>query len=129
MYRTPGVTSTVFGDVSIFWYMNQGDNPAGPTRGHLMDHMALSVTDLDAWITKLRAEGVTFLEQPYKVGEYRAVMIEGPSREAIELIEVGPDQKKMDLLIATSAVVDGAALVTANRRHFDVIPGLEVFGY
>ena len=88
MYRTPGVTSTVFGDVSIFWYMNQGDTPAGPTRGHLMDHMALSVPDLDAWITKLRAEGVTVLEQPYKVGDYRAVMIEGPSREAIELIEL-----------------------------------------
>jgi hypothetical protein len=31
---------------------------------------------------------VTFLEQPYKVGDYRAVMIEGPSREAIEIIEI-----------------------------------------
>jgi hypothetical protein len=30
---------------------------------------------------------VTFLEQPYKVGDSRAVMIEGPSHEAIELIE------------------------------------------
>ena len=88
MYRTPGVTSTVFGDVSLFWYMNQSDAPAGPTRGHLMDHMALSVQDLDAWVAKLRAGGVTFLEQPYKVGDHRAVMIEGPSREAIELIEI-----------------------------------------
>jgi catechol 2,3-dioxygenase-like lactoylglutathione lyase family enzyme len=88
MYRTPAVTSTIFGDVSVFWYMNQGDAPAGPTRGHLMDHMALSVPDLDAWVAKLRAEGVTFLEQPYSVGDHRAVMIEGPSREAIELIEV-----------------------------------------
>jgi hypothetical protein len=53
-----------------------------------MDHIALSVTDLDAWIAKLRSEQVTFLEQPYRVGQHRAVMIEGPSREAIELIEV-----------------------------------------
>jgi hypothetical protein len=30
----------------------------------------------------------SFLEQPYTVGGFRAVMIEGPSREAIELIEV-----------------------------------------
>lgn len=88
MYRTPSVTSTTFGDVSLFWYMNQGDTPAAPTRGHLMDHIALSVIDLDAWIAKLRAGGVTFLQQPYKVGEHRAVMIEGPSREAIELIEL-----------------------------------------
>jgi hypothetical protein len=46
------------------------------------------VTNLDAWVTKLRGEGVRFLEQPYKLGDLRAVMIEGPSREAIELVEV-----------------------------------------
>ena len=28
------------------------------------------------------------LEQPYKLGDTRAVMIEGPSREALELVEV-----------------------------------------
>lgn len=88
MYRTPAVTSTVFGDVALFWYMNQTDTPAVSTRGRLMDHIALSVTNLDAWIAKLRAENITFLEQPYAVGAYRAVLIEGPSREAIELIEV-----------------------------------------
>jgi catechol 2,3-dioxygenase-like lactoylglutathione lyase family enzyme len=88
MYRTPSVTSTTFGDVSLFWYMNQGQEPAAPSRGHLMDHIALSVADLDAWAAKLRAGGVTFLQQPYTVGDHRALMIEGPSREAIELIEV-----------------------------------------
>jgi catechol 2,3-dioxygenase-like lactoylglutathione lyase family enzyme len=88
MYRTPSVTSTRFGDVSFFWYMNQGDKRAAPTRGHLMDHAGLSVTDLDAWIAKLTAEQVTFLDKPYTVGGFRAVMIEGPSREALELIEV-----------------------------------------
>ena len=88
MYRTPALNGTTFGDVSLFWYMNQGDKPAASTRGHLADHFALSVANLDAWVAKLRAENVTFLEQPYKLGELRAVMIEGPSREAIELVEV-----------------------------------------
>ena len=88
MYRTPSVTSTTFGDVSLFWYMNQGSTPAGPTRGHLMDHYAVSVGDLDAWLAKLTAERVTILERPYLVGGLRAFMIEGPSREAIELVEV-----------------------------------------
>jgi 4-hydroxyphenylpyruvate dioxygenase-like putative hemolysin len=53
-----------------------------------MDHIALSVTDLDAWVSKLRDEGVSFLEQPYTLGDTRAAMIEGPSREAIELVEI-----------------------------------------
>jgi hypothetical protein len=88
MYRTPSVTSTAFGDVSLFWYMNQSDTPAGSTRGHLMDHYAISVGDLDAWVAKLKAESVTFLEQPYRIGSLRAFMIEGPSKEAIEIVEV-----------------------------------------
>ena len=53
-----------------------------------MDRIARLVTDLDAWVAKLRAGGVTLLQQPDTVGEHRAVMIAGPSREAIELIEL-----------------------------------------
>jgi catechol 2,3-dioxygenase-like lactoylglutathione lyase family enzyme len=88
MYRTPSVTGMAFGDVSLFAYMNQGSQPLAGTRGHLIDHYGLRVADLDAWVAKLKAEGVTFLEPAYTVGEYPAVMIEGPSREAIELIEI-----------------------------------------
>jgi phage terminase large subunit-like protein len=43
---------------------------------------------LDAWIAKLRGEHVQFLTQTYKLGDARAVMIEGPSGEALELVEV-----------------------------------------
>ena len=86
MYRTPAAGVT-FGDVAMNWYMRQGDRPLVSTRGHLADHVALSVANLDAWIAKLGGEGVKMLEGPYKVGDARAIMIEGPSREAIELIE------------------------------------------
>ncbi|MGH7310887.1 MAG: VOC family protein [Candidatus Rokuibacteriota bacterium] len=87
MFRAPAA-AVVFGDVALPWYMNQGDRPLAPTRGQLYDHIALSVSDLDVWIAKLRREGVRFLEEPYKLGATRAVMIEGPSREALELVEV-----------------------------------------
>jgi hypothetical protein len=96
-----GVT---FDDVSVQWYSRQGDAPPMSTRGHLADHFALSVTNLDAWIAKLGREGVRLLGQetelgdgrqrieglgrPYKLGDTRAIMIEGPSHEAIELVEV-----------------------------------------
>jgi hypothetical protein len=49
--------------------------------------VSLSVGDLDAWTAKLKGEGVVFLKQNYRIGTARAVMIQGPSREAIELIE------------------------------------------
>ena len=87
MFRSPSA-AVVFGDVALPWYMRQGEAPLVSSRGHLYDHIALSVTDLDAWVAKLRSEGVRFLEEPYKLGGTRAVMIEGPSREALELVEV-----------------------------------------
>jgi catechol 2,3-dioxygenase-like lactoylglutathione lyase family enzyme len=86
-FRVP-TAAVMFGDVALTWYMNQGDKPLVDTRGHLADHVALSVADLDAWIAKLRGEGVKFLGEPYKLGDTRAVMIEGPSREALELVEI-----------------------------------------
>jgi len=87
MYRAPSA-AVVFGDVAFAWYVRQGDRPLAATRGQLYDHIALSVTDLDAWVSKLRGEGVTFLEEPHALGDTRAAMIEGPSREALELVEV-----------------------------------------
>jgi catechol 2,3-dioxygenase-like lactoylglutathione lyase family enzyme len=87
MYRAPQIP-LLFGDVSMGGYTRQSDLPLVGTRGHLADHVGLSVTNLDAWIAKLRAENVTFLEQIYKLGDTRAIMIEGPSHEALELVEV-----------------------------------------
>jgi hypothetical protein len=85
-YRFPtgGVS---FDDVAMNWYMNQTDKPLAPTIGRLMDHVSLSVGDLDAWTAKLKAEGVIFLKQNYRIGTARAAMIQGPSHEAIELVE------------------------------------------
>jgi catechol 2,3-dioxygenase-like lactoylglutathione lyase family enzyme len=87
LYRTPRA-AVEFDDVMLTWYARQDDTPLIGTRGQLYDHIALGVTDLDAWLDKLAGEGVTFLEQPYRLGDTRAAMIEGPSREAIELVEL-----------------------------------------
>ena len=85
-YRTP-TSGVLFGTVAINWYMRQGNRPLVRTRGTLVDHVALSVTNLDAWIAKLRREGVKILAEPYKLGTARAALIEGPSLEALELVE------------------------------------------
>jgi hypothetical protein len=58
------------------------------TRGHLVDHWALSVADLGPTVARLTSEGVKFLEQIHSWGNSRAAMIEGPDRIAIELVEI-----------------------------------------
>ena len=87
MYRSPRA-AVMFGDVALMWYPKQDDRTLAGTRGNIVDHIGLSVTDLDTWIGKLKSEGVTFLERPYALGATRAAMIEGPSGEALELVEV-----------------------------------------
>jgi Glyoxalase/Bleomycin resistance protein/Dioxygenase superfamily len=86
MCRTPRA-GVEFGDVAVMWYMNQGERPLAPSRGQMQDHLGLAVADLDAWTRKLKDEGVGFLDGPYRLADTRAVMIEGPSREGIELVE------------------------------------------
>ena len=88
MFRTPRA-GVEFGDVVLTWYMNQGEVPLAPSRGQMQDHIGLRVADLDAWIDKLKGEAVRLLDGPYRLGDTRAIMIEGPSREAIELVEAG----------------------------------------
>ena len=58
------------------------------TRGHLVDHWALSVADLGPAVARLKSEGIKFLEEIHPWGSTRAAMIEGPDRIAIELVEV-----------------------------------------
>ena len=87
MYRTPRAAVT-FGDVMLSWYPRQSERPLASPRGHLIDHIGLGVADLDAWMAKLKSADIA-IEGPYPLGSTRACMIEGPSRERLELVEVG----------------------------------------
>jgi catechol 2,3-dioxygenase-like lactoylglutathione lyase family enzyme len=86
--RTPAATVR-FGDVSLIIYPRQRPGAFVSPRGHVVDHIALSVSDLSATLDRLRKEGVKVLEAPHRFGksETRAAMIEGPDAIAIELIE------------------------------------------
>lgn len=87
MFRNPRA-GVEFGDVVLTWYANQGSAPLASSLGQQQDHIGLGVADLDAWIDKLKGEGVAITAGPYRLGETRAVMIEGPSKEGIELVAV-----------------------------------------
>jgi catechol 2,3-dioxygenase-like lactoylglutathione lyase family enzyme len=79
--------SVLFDDISILIRPWPGGGLVS-TRGHIVDHWALSVADLGTTVTRLKSEGVKFLEEIHPWGATRAAMIEGPDRVAIELVEV-----------------------------------------
>ena len=71
----------------MIWYPNQGEEPLVSSLGQFQDHIGLSVADFDAWVAKLKKEGVTFLSEIYTLGDTRAILLEGPSKEGLELVE------------------------------------------
>jgi catechol 2,3-dioxygenase-like lactoylglutathione lyase family enzyme len=60
-----------------------------PTKGRVVDHIGVSVGDLDEAIAKLRKEGVTVTDEPKSVagGKIKFAFIEGPDKMRIEIIE------------------------------------------
>ena len=87
--RAPSATVR-FGDVSLILYPRQRPQQLVSTRGHVMDHIGLNVSDLDGTLEILKKNGVKVLEGPVKFGKSdgRSAMIEGPDAVAIELVEL-----------------------------------------
>jgi hypothetical protein len=62
MFRMP--SSVAFDDIVLQWRIQPDDKSLVSSRGHLADHIGLSVKNLDAWIAKLRREHVKFSVHP-----------------------------------------------------------------
>lgn len=86
--RSPA-TTVRFGEISLIIYPQQKSAKLVSPRGHTVDHIALSVPDLNATLGRLRKENVKVLEEIHSFGnsKFKAAMIEGPDAIAIELIE------------------------------------------
>lgn len=64
------------------------------SKGRVIDHVGLSVDNLDETVARLKAEGVTVMGKPerFRKTRQRSIMIEGPDHLAIQLVE-GHGQK------------------------------------
>ena len=86
--RSPATTVRI-GEINLIIYPRQRPGPLVSTRGHVVDHIAVSYPDVAAALERLRKSGVKVLEEvhPFGNGNSRAAMIEGPDSIAIELVE------------------------------------------
>ena len=66
-----------------------GQSEISSTKGRVVDHVAFSVDDLSATVSRLRPEGVKILESPKTTngGRFKHAYIEGPDYIRIELVE------------------------------------------
>jgi len=79
------------------WYTRQcrngrcgpgNDKPLSPSRGQVVDHVALTFPDLDAVMAHLKSTNVPIVRGPYRFGDTRAIMIADLDGLGLELIEM-----------------------------------------
>lgn len=85
--RSPA-TSVRIGEVNLIIYPRQRPGPLVSTHGHVVDHIAVSYSDVGAALERLRKSGVKVIEELHRFGKSnaQAAMIEGPDSIAIELV-------------------------------------------
>lgn len=71
------------------WSYWEGRQTFESTKGHVVDHIGISVENLDDGIAKLKAAGVKVTDEPRSVagGKIKFAFIEGPDKMRIEIIE------------------------------------------
>ena len=85
-----------FGNVNTIFSLERSGAEIKPTTGTVIDHIGISVPNLDAAMAAIKPYNVTILAQPATGGPgWRHAFIEGPDRVAIELIEDHTPQPKI----------------------------------
>lgn len=85
-----------FGNINTIFSLQRGEAEIKPTSGTVIDHIGISVPDLDAAMAAMKPYNITVLAQPAAGGPgWRNAFIEGPERVAIELIEDHTPQPKI----------------------------------
>jgi lactoylglutathione lyase len=71
------------------WSYWDGRQTFESTKGHVVDHIGISVENLDDALPKLRAAGVKVTDEPRSAagGKIKFAFIEGPDKMRIEIIE------------------------------------------
>ena len=75
--------------IAFRWFVPASGAAPDVSRGHVLDHFAFSVEDLQTALDQLRHDGVTVLQLPQSIldSKVSSAFIEGPDGVAIELVE------------------------------------------
>ena len=84
--------------VTFFWYPTahakalyggqwKGRTTYASNRGRVIDHVAISVDNLDETLARLREAGIKVLSSPRKVNGIRSAFIQAPDNMELELVE------------------------------------------
>ena len=93
--------SSQLDNVTFFWYPTahakalyggqwKGRTQYATNRGRVIDHVAVSVDNLDQTLARLRSEGVKVLTQPRRTNGMRSAFVQAPDNMELEIVEGHP---------------------------------------
>lgn len=94
MEGEPALFSAFFVDDILFFF--EADGSAAdyhPSDGHVMSHVAFSVTDLDAWLARAASMDVEVVAPPAETNGFTSAFVRGPDGLLIELVRAEPLQE------------------------------------
>lgn len=88
---TPLFNHALFLDDLLFFFEPIGArDDYEPTDDHVLGHLALSVTDLEAWRKRVGELKIEVVSEPALVHGFRSFFIRGPDGMLIELVQAAP---------------------------------------
>lgn len=90
--------SSQLDNVTFFWYPTahakalyggqwKGRTSYATNRGRVIDHVAISVDNLDQTLARLREEGVKVLTAPRRTNDMRSAFVQAPDNMELEIVE------------------------------------------
>jgi catechol 2,3-dioxygenase-like lactoylglutathione lyase family enzyme len=64
-----------------------------PTDDHVLNHIAFSVTDLEAWLTRAVDQQIEVVAQPAEVNGFKSFFVRGPDGLLMELVQAAPNEE------------------------------------
>jgi inorganic pyrophosphatase len=95
--------SSQLDNVTVFWYPTahakalyggqwKGRTTYATNRGRVIDHVAVSVDNLDQTLARLREEGVKVLTAPRRTNGMRSAFVQAPDNMELEIVEGHPQR-------------------------------------
>ena len=63
------------------------------TDDHVLSHIAFSVSDLDTWLERARAQNIEVVAEPVSVHGWRSFFVRGPDGTLVELVQAAPSRQ------------------------------------
>jgi catechol 2,3-dioxygenase-like lactoylglutathione lyase family enzyme len=77
-------------DILFFFEVDGTAADYQPTDDHVLGHIAFSVTNLSAWLSRAREQSIEIVAEPADASGFKSFFVRGPDGMLIEIVQAAP---------------------------------------